>query len=93
MLDEYSVNYDAPRRLINSKHSNVYEHKMNLCIDKVEREFLFIIKKRHITYEKLVPKANGENSLCILILDGDAWSKVRCYTYLSLCFYVNLNSE
>ena len=47
----------------------MYEHNNNLCIDKVEDEFSFIIRKRHVTFEKFVRKANEENSLSRLIQD------------------------
>ena len=39
-----------------------------ICIDKIEGEFSFIIRKRHVTFEEFVRKANEENSLSRLIL-------------------------
>ena len=38
-------------------------------MDKVEGEFSFNIRKRHVFFEEVVRKANEENSLSRLILD------------------------
>ncbi|MFS8024322.1 hypothetical protein Hanom_Chr16g01461871 [Helianthus anomalus] len=43
--------------------------KKNLCTDKVKGEFSFTIRKRHVTFEDFIRKANEDNSSSRLILD------------------------